>query len=192
MPGRMPPSPRQRRRRLPARRRAARRRLRRRLGSRPVRSAVKNRPAPPKSAFPTPAGRAWAKSSNRPTPRRTRRLPRGDGLRKGENRFPFGVFHFDRTQIPTRRSPSTSPRCHRRKRAAARRRAASTQRARGTGAARSPRRAGDRPLSRPRSKASRRSPPSGPRRRPMTRTRPRSSTRPSSTSPATASGGSRP
>jgi hypothetical protein len=63
-------------------------------------SAV-SRPAPPKSAFPRPEGRTLRevlKSADAPAGLVI--SPAAMVFYKGENRYPFGVFQLDRTQVP--------------------------------------------------------------------------------------------
>jgi hypothetical protein len=62
--------------------------------------AAENRPAPPKSAFPAAEGRSLAEIVKSAEKADVVVSPAALAFHKGENRFPFGVFHFDRSQIP--------------------------------------------------------------------------------------------
>jgi hypothetical protein len=62
--------------------------------------AVADRPAPPKSAFPATEGRSLIELVKSAEKAEVVVSPAALVFRKGENRFPFGVFHFDRSQIP--------------------------------------------------------------------------------------------
>jgi hypothetical protein len=62
---------------------------------------AESRPAPPKSAFPNPEGRTLRQVLKDADGRAEVVVsPAGEVFYKGENRFPFGVFELDRTQIP--------------------------------------------------------------------------------------------
>src|SRR5215475_15156401 len=62
--------------------------------------AAVNRPAPPKSKFPSPNGRSLAEVVKGTSgPAEVVVSPAGMVFYKGENRYPFGVFHNDRSQI---------------------------------------------------------------------------------------------
>jgi hypothetical protein len=63
-------------------------------------SAVEDRPAPPKAAFPATEGRSLGEIVKSAEPAEVVVSPAAMVFEKGENRFPFGVFHFDRSQIP--------------------------------------------------------------------------------------------
>src|SRR5262249_42371916 len=59
-----------------------------------------NRPAPPKSEFPSPNGRALAEVVKGTSgPAEAGVSPAAMVFYKGENRYPFGVFHNNRSQI---------------------------------------------------------------------------------------------
>ncbi len=59
-----------------------------------------NRPAPPKSEFPSPDGRSLLEVVNRTSgPAEVVVSPAAMVFYEGENRYPFGVFHNDRSQI---------------------------------------------------------------------------------------------
>jgi hypothetical protein len=63
--------------------------------------SAESRPAPPKSAFPSPEGRTLRevlKAADAPAELVV--SPAAMVFYKGENRFPFGVFERDRTQVP--------------------------------------------------------------------------------------------
>ncbi len=63
--------------------------------------SVESRPAPPKSAFPSPEGRTLRevlKAADAPAELVV--SPAALAFYRGENRYPFGVFERDRTQIP--------------------------------------------------------------------------------------------
>jgi hypothetical protein len=63
--------------------------------------SVENRPAPPKSEFPSPNGRSLLEVVNGTSgPAEVVVSPEALVFYKGENRYPFGVFHNDRSQIP--------------------------------------------------------------------------------------------
>ena len=109
---------------------------------------------------------------------RTRRRAGGEVFNTGENRFSFGVFHKDGSQVGDAESPSTSRRCPKVNE--------KVEKPNAKGAERGPRskpwKNRRRARSRRRSKPSKPSPPSG-RRRPATTPTPRRpSTRPKSTS----------
>jgi hypothetical protein len=62
--------------------------------------AAVNRPAPPKSEFPSPNGRSLAEVVKGTSgPAEVVLSPAAMVFYKGENRYPFGVFHNDRSQI---------------------------------------------------------------------------------------------
>jgi hypothetical protein len=58
-----------------------------------------NRPAPPASDFPAPEGRSLTEVLEAADPSELVVSPAGSVYYKGENRFPFGVFEKDRTQV---------------------------------------------------------------------------------------------
>ncbi|HEY1284451.1 MAG TPA: hypothetical protein VGF04_00035 [Solirubrobacterales bacterium] len=58
-----------------------------------------NRPAPPKSAFPNPAGMSLAELVKSAESAEVVVSPAAQVFEKGSSRYPFGVFEFDRTQI---------------------------------------------------------------------------------------------
>jgi hypothetical protein len=58
-----------------------------------------NRPAPPASDFPAPEGRSLTEVLEAADPSELVVYPAGSVYYKGENRFPFGVFEKDRTQV---------------------------------------------------------------------------------------------
>ncbi len=63
--------------------------------------SAESRPAPPKSAFPSPDGRTLRevlKAADAPSELVV--SPAAMVFYKGENRYPFGVFERDRTQVP--------------------------------------------------------------------------------------------
>ncbi len=63
--------------------------------------SAESRPAPPKSAFPSPQGRSLRevlKAADAPAELVV--SPAAQAFYRGENRFPFGVFERDRTQVP--------------------------------------------------------------------------------------------
>lgn len=63
--------------------------------------SAESRPAPPKSAFPSPEGRTLRellKAADGPADVVV--SPAALAFYKGENRYPFGVFERDRTQVP--------------------------------------------------------------------------------------------
>jgi hypothetical protein len=63
--------------------------------------SAESRPAPPKSDFPSPEGRSLRdvlKAADRPAELVV--SPAAMVFYKGENRYPFGVFERDRTQVP--------------------------------------------------------------------------------------------
>jgi hypothetical protein len=63
--------------------------------------SVESRPAPPKSAFPTPHGRSLEEVLKFADARSELVVsPAAMVFYKGENRYPFGVFERDRTQVP--------------------------------------------------------------------------------------------
>jgi hypothetical protein len=62
---------------------------------------AESRPAPPKSQFPTPEGRSLGDLIKLADARSELVIsPAALAFYKGENRFPFGVFERDRTQVP--------------------------------------------------------------------------------------------
>jgi hypothetical protein len=62
-------------------------------------AAAENRPAPPKSEFPAPKGRSLIEVLEAADPSELVVSPAASVFYKGENRFPFGVFHKDRSQV---------------------------------------------------------------------------------------------
>jgi hypothetical protein len=62
--------------------------------------AVTDRPAPPKSAFPATEGRSLSELVKSAEKAEVVVSPAALVFQKGVNRFPFGVFNFDRTQVP--------------------------------------------------------------------------------------------
>jgi hypothetical protein len=62
-------------------------------------ASAENRPAPPKSDFPTPEGRSLTEMLDDAGPAELVVSPAGSVYYEGENRFPFGVFEKDRTQV---------------------------------------------------------------------------------------------
>jgi hypothetical protein len=63
-------------------------------------AAAVNRPAPPKSMFPSPEGKSLAEVvKDTSGPAEVVVSPAAMVFYKGENRYPFGVFHNDRSQI---------------------------------------------------------------------------------------------
>ena len=58
-----------------------------------------SRPAPPKSAFPSAAGKSLAEVMKAAAPSELVVSPAAMVFYRGENRFPFGVFQKDRSQI---------------------------------------------------------------------------------------------
>jgi hypothetical protein len=69
-------------------------------GSSPSASAPESRPAPPKSEFPSAAGKTLGevvKAANGPS--ELVASPAAMVFHRGGNRFPFGVFHKDRSQV---------------------------------------------------------------------------------------------
>jgi hypothetical protein len=63
-------------------------------------AAPESRPAPPKSAFPPANGRTLTKVLDEAKPAELVVSPAGGVFYQGKNRFPFGVFQKDRTQVP--------------------------------------------------------------------------------------------
>jgi hypothetical protein len=63
-------------------------------------ASAENRPAPPKSEFPATEGRSLTEVLDAAGPSELVVSPAGSVFYKGENRFPFGVFQKDRTQVP--------------------------------------------------------------------------------------------
>jgi hypothetical protein len=61
--------------------------------------AVENTPAPPKSDFPTTEGRSLEEVLEAAKPSQLVISPAAMVFYKGENRFPFGVFEKDRSQV---------------------------------------------------------------------------------------------
>lgn len=68
-------------------------------GSTSSEAGAANRPAPPKSAFPDPAGRSLGEVVKSAEAAEVVVSPAALVFEKGANRFPFGVFHFDHTQV---------------------------------------------------------------------------------------------
>jgi hypothetical protein len=64
--------------------------------------SAESRPAPPKSAFPSAKGKTLAEvlEAENATPSTLVVSPASEVFNKGENRYPFGVFQRDRTQVP--------------------------------------------------------------------------------------------
>lgn len=64
-------------------------------------AAVESKPAPPKSEFPNAKGKTLAEVVNSTEgPSDLVVSPAAEAFYKGENRYPFGVFERDRTQVP--------------------------------------------------------------------------------------------
>jgi hypothetical protein len=65
-------------------------------------SSAESRPAPPKSEFPSAKGKTLAEvlEAEDATPSTLVVSPAAAVFNKGENRYPFGVFERDRTQVP--------------------------------------------------------------------------------------------
>jgi len=65
-------------------------------------SAAQSRPAPPKSEFPGAKGKTLAEvlESEEAPPSKLVVSPAAEVFKTGENRYPFGVFERDRTQVP--------------------------------------------------------------------------------------------
>ena len=65
-------------------------------------SSAASRPAPPKSEFPSANGKTLAEvlEAEDATPSTLVVSPAAEVFDKGENRYPFGVFQRDRTQVP--------------------------------------------------------------------------------------------
>jgi hypothetical protein len=65
-------------------------------------SSAQSRPAPPKSEFPSAKGKTLAEvlEADDATPSTLVVSPASEVFNKGENRYPFGVFQRDRTQVP--------------------------------------------------------------------------------------------
>jgi hypothetical protein len=65
-------------------------------------SSAESRPAPPKSEFPSAKGKTLAEvlEAENATPSTLVVSPASEVFDKGENRYPFGVFQRDRTQVP--------------------------------------------------------------------------------------------
>ncbi len=65
-------------------------------------SSAESRPAPPKSEFPSAKGKTLAEvlEAEDATPSTLVVSPAAEVFSKGENRYPFGVFQRDRTQVP--------------------------------------------------------------------------------------------
>ena len=63
--------------------------------------SAQSRPAPPKSAFPSAKGKTLAQvlESEEATPSALVVSPAAQVFNRGENRYPFGVFERDRTQV---------------------------------------------------------------------------------------------
>ena len=62
-------------------------------------TSVENRPAPPKSAFPATEGHSLTEVLEAAGPSELVVSPAGTVYYEGENRFPFGVFEKDRSQV---------------------------------------------------------------------------------------------
>jgi len=64
--------------------------------------SAQSRPAPPKSEFPSAKGKTLAEvlEAEDATPSTLVVSPAAEVFDKGENRYPFGVFQRDRTQVP--------------------------------------------------------------------------------------------
>ena len=64
--------------------------------------SAESRPAPPKSEFPSAKGKTLAEvlESEEASPSELVVSPAAMVFYKGENRYPFGVFQRDRTQVP--------------------------------------------------------------------------------------------
>jgi hypothetical protein len=62
-------------------------------------ASAENRPAPPASDFPATEGRSLTEVLEAAGPSEFVVSPAGSVYHKGENRFPFGVFEKDRTQV---------------------------------------------------------------------------------------------
>lgn len=64
--------------------------------------SAESRPAPPKSKFPSAEGKTLAEvlEADNATPSTLVVSPAAEVFNKGENRYPFGVFQRDRTQVP--------------------------------------------------------------------------------------------
>jgi len=62
-------------------------------------AAPKSRPAPPKSAFPSAEGKSLEEVLESAHPSELVVSPAAQVFYRGENRFPFGVFEKDRTQV---------------------------------------------------------------------------------------------
>ena len=60
---------------------------------------AENRTAPPASDFPAPEGRSLTEVLEAAGPSELVVSPAGSVYYKGKNRFPFGVFEKDRTQV---------------------------------------------------------------------------------------------
>jgi hypothetical protein len=65
-------------------------------------SSAQSRPAPAKSEFPSAKGKTLAEvlEAEEATPSTLVVSPAAEVFNKGENRYPFGVFQRDRTQVP--------------------------------------------------------------------------------------------
>jgi hypothetical protein len=63
-------------------------------------ASAANRPAPPKSAFPATEGRSLGELVKSAERAEVVVSPAALAFEQGENRYPFGVFEFDRTQVP--------------------------------------------------------------------------------------------
>jgi hypothetical protein len=67
----------------------------------PADARAESRPAPPKSAFPSPEGRTLRQVLKAADDRAELVVsPAAMAFHKGENRYPFGVFEHDRSQVP--------------------------------------------------------------------------------------------
>src|SRR3954447_3863185 len=62
-------------------------------------AGAENSPAPPKSDFPAAEGRSLTEVLEAAGPSELVVSPAASVFYKGENRFPFGVFEKDRTQV---------------------------------------------------------------------------------------------
>jgi hypothetical protein len=62
-------------------------------------ASAENRPALPRSDFPAPGGRSLTETLEGAEPSELVVAPAASVFYKGENRFPFGVFHKDRTPV---------------------------------------------------------------------------------------------
>jgi hypothetical protein len=62
-------------------------------------SSAQSRPAPPKSDFPSAGGKTLAEVLDGAAPSKLVVSPAAEVFNTGENRYPFGVFERDRTQV---------------------------------------------------------------------------------------------